>query len=574
MEKWAYQPNYIGGKTCVKRFHWTSIFLIFLISTLLPLDSLAAASKGSAEITATINNRPVYFDVAPQKIDGRVMVPLRAIFEGLGAEVEWESATETITGKKDNIVVTLRLNDTKADISGKTVTLDVAPTKIEGRTFVPARFVAESFGAEVKWDESRKQVIITTDSTTVSEGQYYFVYNSQKVTTQDLAAIKLYTNKFRQSNNILLDAAPYKTAAEVYDALKAEQKKHTGPVAGVQIFGVASDVPAFSYVHKMKVMEDNGRWDGVENNTNEKFVTDLFYSTFKNESKYLRNDITVYSMIQEKQPISIIPQWPVSRLPLTKGEFAKYISDYDAYREQINGKSVPTVVLSAPSRFQDGYVQNDVGLFIKRLKDEEEFGLFKNSNPSIYYKDLAANFMKENQQGVMDLVIGSEGNNEGATQNKVSFVDRKSVANFNKNYYTTFFWSMSAAKNLDVNSLVHDGLTKGKMINPISLTTAGSNGNIENYAWTKVPAPEGQENGDWNDYVPVNNELLQQKINPYYFIYKYYEANQSGKTRLESFHDAKVAFANVSVSNNDNVSASHGYEYVIALHYLGLADYK
>lgn len=557
----------------MKRFHWTSAFLILLIATLLPFGSLTAASGESSEITATIDNRPIYFDVAPQKIDGRVMVPLRAIFESLGAEVGWESSTQTITGKKADVVVTIRLNDTKAQVGSKTVTLDVAAIQIEGRTFVPARFVAESFGADVKWDDSQKQVIITTGAA-MPEGRYYFVYNSQKVTAQDMASIKLFANKFRQTHNVLLDAAPYKTAAELYDALKAEQKQDGGTVAGVQIFGVAEDVPAFSYVHKMKVMEDNGRWNGIENNTNEKFVTDFFYSTFKNDSKYLKGDVSVFGIVQENLPISIIPEWPVSRLPLTKGEISKYISNYEDYRQQIDTKSVPTVVLSAPSRFKDGYVQNDVGLFIKRLKDEGEFGLFKSTSQRIYYKDLAANLAKENQDGVMDLVVGSEGNNEGATQNKVSFFDRKSVVNLNKNYYTTFFWGMEAAKGLDVNSIVHDGLTKGKMINPISLVTFGSNGSVENYAWTKVPTPEGEQDGDWNDYVAVNDELLKQKTNPYFFVYKYYEANQSGKTRLESFHDAKVAYANLSVSNKANLGAAHGYEYVISLHYLGLADYE
>ncbi|WP_239618027.1 hypothetical protein [Cohnella mopanensis] len=63
----------------------------------------------------------------------------------------------------------------------------------------------------------------------------------------------------------------------------------------MQIFGVVEDLLAFSYVHKMKVMEE----DGIENNTNEEFVTDFFYSTFKNDSKYLKGDVSVYGIIQE-----------------------------------------------------------------------------------------------------------------------------------------------------------------------------------------------------------------------------------------------------------------------------------
>lgn len=73
---------------------------------------------------------------------------------------------------------------------------------------------------------------------------------------------------------------------------------------------------------------------------------------------------------------------------------------------------------------------------------------------------------------------------------------------------------------------------------------------------------------------------MEEPNSAYFFAYKYYEALQSGKTRLESFHEAKVAFANLSVNNKDaiinNIAlvASHGYEYVLSLHYLSLADYK
>jgi Copper amine oxidase N-terminal domain. len=200
----------------MKNFRYNSMILIMLIATLLPFGSFASASDGEgSEITVTIDGRPIYFDVAPKKIDGRVMVPLRAIFEGLGAEVGWEESTQTITGTKDGTVVTLRLNDTKAEIDGKVVRLDVAATKINGRTLVPARFVVESFGAEVQWDESRNRVVISTGAA-APEGRYYFVYNSQKVTAEDLAAIKLYVNKFRDTYNVLFDSSKYRTVTVKY----------------------------------------------------------------------------------------------------------------------------------------------------------------------------------------------------------------------------------------------------------------------------------------------------------------------------------------------------------------------
>lgn len=396
-----------------------------------------------------------------------------------------------------------------------------------------------------------------------------------------MKAIKLYTNKFTQTNNVLLDAANYKTATELYDALKAKQKKIGGNVDGVQIFGIVNDVPAFTYTQKMKMIVGNERWDGVAINKNEKFSTDFFYSSFKNDSKYLK-DVSVYGIIQEGRPINIVPEWPVSRLPLTKGEISGYISKYEKYLQQAKGKSIPTVVLSVPTMFhENGAGINDIALFLKRLKDEPEFNLFRNTDLRIYYKDLAEKLTSENKAGVMDLVVGSDGDSEKATQNKVPFLDRKSMISLNANYFTSFFWNMAPGKDtLKGKGFLHDGLTNGKLINPIASVMLGTNGNAENYAWTDVPKSEGKSGDNEYKLVALNKKLMEERNSAYYFAFKYYEALQNGKTRLESFHEAKVAFANLSVNNKETIInnialvASHGYEYVLSLHYLGLADYK
>ncbi|MGG1519059.1 copper amine oxidase N-terminal domain-containing protein [Paenibacillus oryzisoli] len=569
----------------MKRFRWISLFLFFLICTLLPFDSFAIADgEGNSEITVTINSRPIYFDVSPQKIDGRVMVPLRAIFESLGAEVGWEGSTQTITGQKESIIVTLRLNATEATVGDKTVTLDVAATQIEGRTFVPARFVAESFGADVKWDDTNKQVIIST-GVAAPEDRYYFLYNSHKVNDQDLASIKLFVNKFRSTLNILLDTAQFKTAPQLYDALKNEQKKLGGKVAGIQIFGTAEDVPSFTYTHKMKPSKGNFEWNGIEEDKTNKSVSDFLYSTFKNDSKYL-NDISVYNIVQESLPISVIPEWPVSRLPLTEGEIAKYIDNYDTYRKQTEGKSVPTVAISAPVEFQKGLdtAQDDIAFFIKRLKEDKEFGLFKNIDQRIYYKELAENLMQENKTGIMDLVMGSRGDSDGASMKKDSkeyYFDHKSAASLNSNYYTAFFWGFDAAKGLGIDNVVHDGLVQGKMINPIAHTIPAANRGVNNYLWLPIPTPEGETGNDWYDYLPVDKEHLEWD-NPFFFVYKYYEAIDSGKTRLQSFFEANAAYATLTEANKNTPRFLYGFEYVwssfgfenlFSLHYLGLADY-
>lgn len=113
------------------------------------------------EIQVTIDGAPLIFDVPPQIVDDRTLVPMRAIFEALGAEVEWDSSTRTVTSEKDDTVVKMTIGSADMLVGTKTVKLDVPPQIIDDRTLVPVRAVAESFGADVDWNSSTRTVVIT-----------------------------------------------------------------------------------------------------------------------------------------------------------------------------------------------------------------------------------------------------------------------------------------------------------------------------------------------------------------------------------------------------------------------------
>ncbi|WP_423244334.1 copper amine oxidase N-terminal domain-containing protein [Desulfallas thermosapovorans] len=92
--------------------------------------------------------------------DGRVLVPLRSIMEALGASVQWDAGTETITAQKQGLVISLKISSKTGYCNNKPVSLDT-PAKIKnGRTMVPARFVSESFGSTVQWDNNSRTVYI------------------------------------------------------------------------------------------------------------------------------------------------------------------------------------------------------------------------------------------------------------------------------------------------------------------------------------------------------------------------------------------------------------------------------
>jgi hypothetical protein len=119
--------------------------------------------NGSQDIIVLVDDQLQQYDQSPVNVDGRTMVPLRAIFESLGAKVEWDSSTQTVTATKDDIKVVLTINSNEAWVNGNKVMLDVPAKLINEKTMVPIRFVSEALGADVKWDDYSKSVIITNN---------------------------------------------------------------------------------------------------------------------------------------------------------------------------------------------------------------------------------------------------------------------------------------------------------------------------------------------------------------------------------------------------------------------------
>ena len=104
------------------------------------------------------------FTVNPQIINNRTMVPLRKIFETLGAKIEWYGDTETVIAQKGDTTVKLQINNpiaevTKDGVSSK-ITLDSKPVIVENRTLVPLRFISESLEKQVAWDQETQTAII------------------------------------------------------------------------------------------------------------------------------------------------------------------------------------------------------------------------------------------------------------------------------------------------------------------------------------------------------------------------------------------------------------------------------
>ena len=113
------------------------------------------------KITTYLNNEQLNFDILPITENDRTLVPMRAIFEALGAEVEWENETQTATATKDGIKVSVTIDSNRMQKNGEEIKLDV-PARLVGdsRTLVPLRAISEAFGCRVEWDEELQRVDI------------------------------------------------------------------------------------------------------------------------------------------------------------------------------------------------------------------------------------------------------------------------------------------------------------------------------------------------------------------------------------------------------------------------------
>ena len=118
--------------------------------------------QAPTEITVMVNGKKVAFDAKPLNESGRVLVPVRAILEALGAKLDWDAKAQTVTATKSNSKVVLTIGKTTATKDGKSIKLDV-PAKIVtgGRAVVPVRFISEAFGAKVDWNATTQTITIT-----------------------------------------------------------------------------------------------------------------------------------------------------------------------------------------------------------------------------------------------------------------------------------------------------------------------------------------------------------------------------------------------------------------------------
>ena len=108
-----------------------------------------------------VNNKLLGFDTPPVIENDRTLVPLRFIFETLGAEVDWDANTQSALVESSGNSVRFSINDTNAKVNGQVKTMDIPARLIESKTMVPLRFLSEELGFKVHWDEENRIATIS-----------------------------------------------------------------------------------------------------------------------------------------------------------------------------------------------------------------------------------------------------------------------------------------------------------------------------------------------------------------------------------------------------------------------------
>ncbi len=133
---------------------------LLALAVMLLLVTTCVTVSAETPIRVLLHGKEIAFDVPPQIINSRTMVPLRAIFEALGASVEWDGKTRTVTSVKEDVTIQLTIEDATMHVNDTTVTLDTPACIVDSRTLVPVRAISEAFGILVEWFGDQQTVAL------------------------------------------------------------------------------------------------------------------------------------------------------------------------------------------------------------------------------------------------------------------------------------------------------------------------------------------------------------------------------------------------------------------------------
>lgn len=228
-------------------------FMLSIIA-LLVLIVAAPAYASSSDIQVFINDKKQQYDVNPIMVNNSVLVPIRPIFNSLQVDFKYDVSTKTITTKHNNATIELQINNPIAKINKENLKLNQPPTIINGYTYVPIRFISESFKAQVTWDSKANVVRITYatkagifESITGDDFETYSkLLGTNPLLANDAVEHVIFANKGLEWTKVALHAGADPQLALSY-AVTRESK----------------EIVAYILDKKLVSSADSGQFDGV-----------------------------------------------------------------------------------------------------------------------------------------------------------------------------------------------------------------------------------------------------------------------------------------------------------------------
>jgi len=197
----------------LKKLRTTCIVSAVALATILPGQASASATSNNGiqiknNVSITINGETIQVNDPILNKSDFLLLPMRALYEAVGASVDWDKETLTASAIRNGKMVDLTIDSNKALVDGQEVAMDVAPFMYKDRTYMPLRFVSENFDGVVNWDEATQSVDITlSDETTAppQEDPYILHINNKRIVMKDPIVSK--------------DGRTYLPASYIYDYL-------------------------------------------------------------------------------------------------------------------------------------------------------------------------------------------------------------------------------------------------------------------------------------------------------------------------------------------------------------------
>ena len=188
--------------------------LLFVVLLIFSTFSFSSNADAVNKITIFVNGIEQSYSNKAIIENGNTLVPLRGIFEALGAKVIWNNSTRTIDATKGSNKIWLEIGSNATKVNGKNVNIAAAPKIVNGSTLVPLRFISESLGAKVLWNGAKRTININLDNS--SKALIHFIDVGQG----DATLIQTPEGK-----NILIDGGERSYGNELVAYIKAQGVK-------------------------------------------------------------------------------------------------------------------------------------------------------------------------------------------------------------------------------------------------------------------------------------------------------------------------------------------------------------